>query len=62
MDEPEDDRHIQHEEEQDDEVDGCDVDFTEETTRDEDIAKLLQQPEEREEEGAIRYGDGPETS
>jgi hypothetical protein len=62
MEEREDDRHIQHEEEPDDEVDGCDLDFTKDTTSDDEIASLLQMPEEREEEGAIRYGDGPEAA
>jgi hypothetical protein len=62
MEEPEDDRHIQHDEEPDDEVDGCDVDFTEKITHDDEIAALLQKPEEREEEDAVRHWDGPEAA
>jgi hypothetical protein len=48
------------EEQQDDTVDGCDLDFTEDTTSDNDIESLLEVNEDREEEDAIRHGDGSE--
>jgi len=47
----------------DDEIDGCELDFSQgRLTGDNEIDSLLQQDVERKEEDAIRPGDGPETS